>query len=41
MITLGRSVFATLLHIVATGLIAFFVIKKSENKKNNIWKYFV
>jgi RsiW-degrading membrane proteinase PrsW (M82 family) len=41
MMTLGRSVFATLLHIVATGLIAFFVIKKSENKKNNIWKYFV
>ena len=29
---LSRSIFTTLLHIVATGLIAFFVIKKDKNK---------
>ena len=28
--TVWRSIFATLLHVVATGLIAFFVIKKSK-----------
>ena len=31
-ILLSRSVFTTLLHIVATGLIAFFLIKKDKNK---------
>ncbi len=41
LMSVGRSIFATLLHIVATGLIAFFVITKSENKKNNIWKYLI
>jgi len=29
---LSRSLFTTLLHIVATGLIAFFLIKKDKNK---------
>ena len=29
---LSRSIFTTLLHIVATGLIAFFVIKKDNSK---------
>lgn len=29
---LSRSIFTTLLHIVATGLIAFFLIKKDKNK---------
>ncbi|HOG15146.1 MAG TPA: PrsW family glutamic-type intramembrane protease [Candidatus Absconditabacterales bacterium] len=38
---MGRSVFATLLHIVSTGLIAFFVIKKYDNKGKNLLKYFV
>lgn len=28
----SRSIFTTLLHIVATGLIAFFLIKKDKNK---------
>lgn len=36
-----RSIFATLLHIVATGLIAFFVIKKTDKNKNNIFKYLI
>lgn len=31
---LSRSVFTTLLHIVATGLIAFFFIKKDKDKLN-------
>lgn len=31
-VLLSRSVFTTLLHIVATGLIAFFLIKKDKNK---------
>ena len=31
-ILLSRSIFTTLLHIVATGLIAFFLIKKDKNK---------
>ncbi|HRX63662.1 MAG TPA: PrsW family glutamic-type intramembrane protease [Candidatus Absconditabacterales bacterium] len=29
--TIGRSIFATLLHVVATGLIAFFVVKNKRN----------
>ncbi len=34
LMTVGRSIFATLLHVVATGLIAFFVVKnKTSNKK--------
>lgn len=33
-ILLSRSVFTTLLHIVATGLIAFFFIKKDKDKLN-------
>lgn len=34
-----RSIFATLLHVVATGIIAFFVVKRSNsaNKKNILW----
>ena len=39
LMSMWRSIFTTLLHIVATWLIAFFVIKKSENQKNNRWKY--
>ena len=31
---LSRSIFTTLLHIVATGLIAFFFIKKDKDKLN-------
>lgn len=41
LMSVGRSIFATLLHIVATGLIAFFIIKKHENKNKNILKYLV
>lgn len=34
--SIWRSIFATLLHVVATGLIAFFVVKKQNNKTNII-----
>lgn len=36
-----RSIFATLLHVVATWLIAFFVVTKTKNNKKNIFKYFL
>ena len=32
--TIWRSIFTTLLHIVATWLIAFFIVKKSKHKAN-------
>jgi len=35
---LWRSIFTTLLHIVATWLIAFFVIKKDKNKLKYRWR---
>ena len=41
MLSVWRSIFTTLLHVVATGLIAFFMIKKWNNNKlnkNNILK---
>jgi len=36
-----RSIFATLLHVVATGLVAFFIAKKHDNKGKDLLKYFV
>ena len=35
---LSRSLFTTLLHVVATWLIAFFVIKKDKNKLKYRWR---
>lgn len=35
---LSRSLFTTLLHVVATWLIAFFVIKKDKNKLEYRWR---
>lgn len=40
-ILLSRSVFTTLLHIVATWLIAFFLIKKDKNKLKYRWRCLV
>lgn len=36
-----RSIFATLLHVVATWLIAFFVTRKHDNRGKDLLKYFV
>jgi RsiW-degrading membrane proteinase PrsW (M82 family) len=39
-LSVWRSIFATLLHVVATGIIAFFVVKRWNNKsntKNILW----
>ncbi len=41
MLSVWRSIFATLLHVVATGLIAFFVVQKwnkTKLNKTNIFK---
>jgi hypothetical protein len=40
MLSVWRSIFATLLHMVATGLIAFFIVQKRNNIKNNKWNIF-
>ncbi len=40
-LSVSRSIFATLLHVVATGLIAFFIVKngnKTKLNKTNIFK---
>ncbi|MCK9466751.1 MAG: PrsW family intramembrane metalloprotease [Candidatus Absconditabacterales bacterium] len=41
LMNVGRSIFATLLHVVATGLVAFFIAKKHDNKGKDLLKYFV
>lgn len=41
LMTVGRSIFATLLHVVATGLIAFFVIKTRTANKKYWWNVLV
>ncbi len=41
LMTVGRSIFTTLLHVVATGLIAFFVIKTKTANKKHWWNVLI